>query len=390
MRATPAKPPPAGGLASRLQDTALWRFKARLQFSGWLQFMPPGLLGLLLLLGAGVVRLFVARAPVVFWAPVALGGALLARALYDVATAKLGWHPAEPLPQPPPEVDTFDSMRSRRSCRSFQHRDLTPEHRAALVEAAAQQAKPERLIGRSPVRLEYIAAPLAVWPVLGAHEFFVAIAPEAYDRLSVIDVGRSLQKVVMHATRIGVATCWIGPGADQRSVVAHLGARFDARTDHVICVCAIGYASRYLPLAVRGMNRVMSTRLPLSSLFFADLAFSAPLDVSAPPFAAYGRCFEVCQWSPSSYNAQTTRCVAISGLVDGRLRAVRFDFHSATTSRYYAAVALGIWCANWEMSCEALGRRGHFAVLAPEARGVHGAPALPRYDVSWVVDGDGP
>lgn len=30
-----------------------------------------------------------------------------------------------------------------------------------------------------------------------------------------------------HATRMGVATCWIGPGADHKSVVAKMGNRFD-------------------------------------------------------------------------------------------------------------------------------------------------------------------
>jgi nitroreductase len=50
--------------------------------------------------------------------------------------------------------------------------------------------------------------------VAGAHELLVAVAPRDYDRVAVIDVGRSLQKVVTAATRAGISTCWIGPGAD--------------------------------------------------------------------------------------------------------------------------------------------------------------------------------
>jgi len=67
----------------------------------------------------------------------------------------------------------------------------------------------------------------------------------------------------------------------------------------------------------------------------------------------------------------------------------RFDFYAATESRYYAPVVLGIWCANWEMGCEALDIRGHFAVLSPGERGIHdekACPQLPRYDLSWVLD----
>ena len=72
-------------------------------------------------------------------------------------------------------------------------------------------------------------------------------------------------------------------------------------------------------------------------------------------------------------------------------RLVRFDFYATTESRYYAAVALGIWYANWEMGCEALGIHGHLALLSAEERGVHNERArsqIPRYDMSWVLDDD--
>jgi nitroreductase len=254
------------------------------------------------------------------------------------------------------------------------------------MDSARTQSQPDRLLGKSPIRFEYVDAPLTVWPVIGAHEFLVAIAPREYDRMAVIDVGRSLQKVVLHATRMGVATCWIGPGADQKSIVRHLGDRFDPDKDHVICVCAVGYASWFKPLLIRFITLGQHRRLPLTSLFFADPHFEKPLDADAPPFDSFGRCYEVCQWSPSSYNGQTTRCAAVVERRDGEERLLRFDFCTATTSRYYAAVALGIWCANWETGCEAQDIRGHFSVLTPEERGVRGAPDLPRYDVSWVVD----
>ena len=68
--------------------------------------------------------------------------------------------------------------------------------------------------GTTPIRLEYIDKPLQVWPAVNALEFFVAVGPAKYDRTSAIDVGHNLQAVVLHATRMGLATCWIGLGAD--------------------------------------------------------------------------------------------------------------------------------------------------------------------------------
>ena len=89
----------------------------------------------------------------------------------------------------------------------------------------------------------------------------------------------------------------------------------------------------------------------------------------------FGRTFEACQWAPSSYNGQTTRAVL-------RLAPVQaVDFYAVTSSRYYAPVALGIWCANWELGCEALGLRGHFELQpSPE-----GALPVPRHDATWTL-----
>jgi nitroreductase len=255
-----------------------------------------------------------------------------------------------------------------------------------LMEAVHLNSQPNRQIGQQPIRFEYVAVPLMVWPVVGAHEFLVAIAPSEYNRLSVIDIGRSLQKIVTHATSMGIATCWIGPGADQKGIIQYLGNKFDPTRDHVICVCAVGYESMFKPLAIRLIQKLQHKRLPLSDLFFADPSFKAPLDTESEPFSDYGRCYEVCQWSPSSFNGQTTRCAAVTERVGDQDKLLRFNFYAATMSRYYAAVALGIWCANWEAGCAALNKNGHFRILLPEKRGSEECSDLPCYDVSWVVD----
>jgi hypothetical protein len=244
----------------------------------------------------------------------------------------------------------------------------------------------EPQIGESLVSFEYVSAPLTVWPTVNATEFLVAIAPKDYNRFSVIDVGRILQKIVMDATRMGLGTCWIGPGADHISIIQNFGDRFDSKKEHIICICAVGYKSNYIPIFLRIFNAQFKRRLPLSELFFADAGFEEPLDLNTASINHYGRNYEICQWAPSSYNGQTTRCVA--NIEDnGDLKS--FDFYATTLSRYYAPVALGIWCANWELGCEALDIQGHFAELMAEDRGIQDektVPPLPRYDVSWVLD----
>lgn len=364
--------------------------KLRLQFTGWLQYILPVPITLAVFLVAGIFYLLGILSIARLFA--FAGGLLLLVILFDLITVKFQLHPQERLPKRNDNLNTFELMRLRRSCRSFQTRKLTPNDFDELMASVARHSAAAK-IGKSPVRFEYISAPLTVWPTVNGSQFIVAIAPLEYDRLAVIDVGRSLQKIVIDATRIGVGTCWIGPGADHASIKQQLGGRFDPEKDHIICVCAVGYQSRFIPLFIRIFNAQFNQRLSLSSLFFSDPELEKPLDVNAEPFNRFGRNYEVCQWAPSSYNGQTTRCVAVLETNDrpeGKVTSLeRFDFYAVTASRYYAAVAVGIWCANWEMGCAALGIPGHFAMLSEEERGVDGKlelPQVPRYDVSWVLE----
>ncbi|MCP4498814.1 MAG: nitroreductase [Deltaproteobacteria bacterium] len=350
--------------------------KLRLQFTGWLQFLIllPITLGLYLLTGLVYLVGLHLVASVVIWLPLALSAIIL----FDIITSRFCIRLPESMPKTRTDDDVFRLMRTRRSCRSYQTRALTVEHEQAMqASITAHLAEPR--FGDAPIRLEWVSAPITVWPVVNARLFLVAIAPAKYNRKAILDVGRILQKVVIDATRMGLGTCWIGPGADHKSVKAHLGARFDGDEDAIICLCAVGYKSSYSPLFIRVFSAQFHKRMPLSKLFFADDAMADPLSTDDAPWAAYGRSFESCQWAPSSFNGQTTRCIA-KQTDEGE----RFDFYAATSSRYYAAVATGIWCGNWEMGCNALGIDGQFQQLASDERRSKEENATPpHHDVTW-------
>ena len=362
-------------LALRRLAAAGVRAKMRLQFTGWLQYLLPlGPAAALALLGSLALLVRLPRVAT----GLGLGAAALSVTVaFDILTVKLRLHPRERRPRPRESLDAFELMRVRRSCRSFQTVLLDEVDRGALLASVRGHVEAPTL-GPTAVRLEYICAPLTVWPTVNATEFLVAIAPVPYDRRSIIDVGRTLQKVVVDATRLGLGTCWIGPGADHGSLKAHLGERFDSARDQIICVCAVGYPSRFVPLMIRFFSRVMGDRRPLSELFFVDPDLQRPLDPDAQPFARFEAAFEACRWAPSSYNGQTTRAVVRCD-AEGALAEV--DFYAATTSRFYAPVALGIWCANWEIGCDALGIEGRFEGCPPP----DGELVAPRHDVTWSV-----
>jgi hypothetical protein len=144
------------------------------------------------------------------------------------------------------------------------------------------------------------------------------------------------------------------------------------------------------------MQRAQHKRLPLTRLFATDLDPFTPLPVSQPPYDRFGRSYEACQWGGSSFNAQPTRCAAITGPAtptdsagdsDTAARQLTgFSFLATSDSRYYAPVALGIWCANWELGSEASGIGGEFqAASGAPVPGVDIEGSTVHHDVDWVL-----
>ncbi len=135
---------------------------------------------------------------------------------------------------------------------------------------------------------------------------------------------------------------------------------------------------------VRTFSRLMRRRKPSRELFFTDDGLAHPADLAAPRLAPFARAFESRRWGPSSYNGQTTRAVLRTDEQPPRLREVAFC--AATGSRFYAPVALGIWCANWELGVGALGVDGGFdCVTGPDPD-----VTPPHLDVLWCNSRGGP
>lgn len=362
--------------------STLKHVKIRLSHTGWLPYMFTAVAGTLFLLASAVGALI---GPAVFWPLFGIGALFFAIDAFDVVTVKFGLRIGDPKPRRRDDLDNFELMRHRRACRSFQLRGLTDADREGVMRSIREHVQSDPMIGTSPIRLEHVFAPtFATWPTVGAREFIIALAPREYDRLSIIDVGRALLKVMLDATRMGVATCCIGPGANLTAAQDLLGDRFVPGRDHVVCICALGYDSHFKPLASRVVTRAQTGRRPLEELFFTDSTLREPLPLDEAPFSTFGPCYEGTRWSPSSFNGQTTRATAVT---DETGKAVeRFDFYATTASRFYAPVALGIWCGSWEVGVRTLGIPGHFQVLTPEERGVQVTADPPCYHMSWIPE----
>ena len=310
-------------LMARLERTAVWRLKLRLQFTGWLQYLPPAMVGVVLAAVGGLGALLGAPAGVAV-AITALGGLGVLVTGFDLLTAKLGLHRAS-RSQRRDGIDPFDLMRSAAPPARFS-RGTSPMSTAPSSSTSAHTA------GRAPSASDpppgvRRGAPDGVAGHRGAgvprrHRAAQVRSP------AVIDVGRACRRSSFTPRAWGWRPVGSAPGADQQSVIAHLGERFDPERGPRHLRLRRRLRSRFPPLLIRLMQR-RSTGGCRCRLFFADPRFTAPLDTDAAPFAAYGRCYEVCEWSPSSYNSQTTRCAALDRSTAGA--PMRFDFCAATT-----------------------------------------------------------
>jgi hypothetical protein len=157
------------------------RAKMRVQFTGWLQYLLPLIFVLIFSLMGGIALLLNVRVLAISF--FILGALIFIIAIFDVVTSKYRLRFPERLPKRNDNLELFDLMRTRRSCRSFQVRKLTAADYKKLMESVRVHTE-ESQIGKSPVRFEYISAPLTVWPTVNATEFLVAITPKEYDRLA--------------------------------------------------------------------------------------------------------------------------------------------------------------------------------------------------------------
>ncbi|MBV7378711.1 nitroreductase family protein [Maritimibacter dapengensis] len=355
------------------------RAKERLQFTGWLQFIPPFAVALVL----GLVAWLSIAPGSSGWiwfgrALAAFAVALVAVGLFDLALLKFRLFSLPDRRPRPVKGDDIAVMRARRACRSFQPVRLTNHDMTTLTDLVTKHLVPRAdNISNARIRIEHLRQPLPVWPVIGAREFLILIVPGQYDRHAVIKAGRVMQHVVNGLTKRGISTCWIGPGTDRASVEAALGGRFDASDEQILCSVAVGYGSRFRPLLAHVAAKVMHRRLPLVDLAFEDVP-GVPAPLSRQPYKGLRPALEACRWAPSSYNSQTTRVILSRS---GRA-LTRVAFCAKTGSRYYAPLALGIWLANWETAMSALGIEGHFVAKS----GVDPVEEDLVHDVDWIAD----
>lgn len=143
----------------KFEDSFIWKLKLKLQFSGWLQYIihPMWILALLIIAAIGwLISLLVGGELILFWLPFVLALLLTIALVGTILIVKYGLHPSEKIPASKYNLEVFDIISSRRSCRSFQSRDLAEEHREKLLKVVKFYSQLNQLLGDKQIRFEYI------------------------------------------------------------------------------------------------------------------------------------------------------------------------------------------------------------------------------------------
>ncbi|EFV00560.1 nitroreductase family protein [Pseudoramibacter alactolyticus ATCC 23263] len=248
-----------------------------------------------------------------------------------------------------------DVIRARKSVRTFDGRDLSPAHRAALERAMAEAP---RLL-TIPVRFQWLDAEadkLSSPVIVGARTYLAGKVKR--QPLAAAAYGYSFEHLLLSATALGLGTVWIAGTLDRPAFEAAVALQAD---EVMSAASPVGYAAKR-SIRERAMRKAVKadTRLPFERLFFAG-DFAAPL---TPETAGnWADPLEMVRLAPSAVNKQPWRVVT-----DGQ-RVHFYECRSRGISKGdvldIQQVDLGIALCHFELAAREAGLSGHFAAADP-------------------------
>jgi hypothetical protein len=277
-------------------------------------------------------------------------------------------------------------IQARYSCRTYEDRPIAADTRQRL--SAMASSLPPGPFGTSP-RFQLVAATaqdrddlkgLGTYGFIkGATGFLVGASTDA--EKSAEDYGYLMELLVLHATDLGLGTCWLGGSFTKSSFAAKIGARAGEKVPAVTAVGYIAGRPRMLDPMMRRFAR-SDKRLPWHRLFF-EHSFGSPL--SKEQAGAYATPLEMVRLGPSASNKQPWRVVKqgeslhfflarTGGYGQGR-------FTRARAAADMQRLDMGIAMCHFELATRELGLNGRWVLKEPA---INGLDDLTGYTASWT------
>jgi len=208
--------------------------------------------------------------------------------------------------------------------------------------------------------------------IRGASGFIVGAIQKQVGNLE--DYGYLMEEIVLKATELGLATCWLG-GSFQKD---NFSARIKALDHEIVpAVVSVGVGADKRNLIDRTIRGVAGSkkRKPGSELFFEG---SNLLPLSEQTAGAYANVLEMVRLSPSASNKQPWRLVQDRQDIHFFLKRTP-GYHRPNLFSDLQRVDMGIALCHFEWACREAGLPGKWTQMQPEIT----TPVDWEYSISW-------
>ncbi len=197
----------------------------------------------------------------------------------------------------------FETIKERRSVRTFDGRNLTEEHRKDIEEYIRDIKNPFDI----PVEFLLLDAEEhnLSSPVLSGEKLYL-IGKVSKKPYADVAFGYSFEKLVLHAWELGIGTVWIGGTMKREHFEEEAGLKDG---EMMPCISPLGYAAKKsLKETMMRKGVGADTRFSADKLFFEN-TWGNPLSADADMTEV----LEMVRWAPSAVNKQPWRIVFKDG-----------------------------------------------------------------------------
>ncbi len=269
-------------------------------------------------------------------------------------------------------MSILDTIRSRRSVRTFDGKALSPEDSGKILDLAQKAGNPYGI----PISWQILDARKQGLssPVIVGTDTYIAgkmqSVPNAEEAF-----GYSFEKVVLYAESLGIGTTWIAGTMDR---AAFEKAMELAEGEVMPCVSPLGYPAKKMSVRETMMRKGIKadSRFAFGELFY-DGSFDTPL--AADKAGKLAEALEAVRLAPSAVNKQPWRAVVCDDKV--HFYEKRSKGYVSDTGWDIQKIDMGIALCHFELAAGECGLSVSFEICDPGIQ----VPENTRYIASYTI-----
>ena len=275
-------------------------------------------------------------------------------------------------------VPVIDTIKKRRSVRTFENRPLTEEDREKLTNFFKELHNPFGVdvhIHMAEKKLDSNGERLGTYGVIKGAGTFLGVSVPHVDH-ALLAAGYTFENLILYATSMGLGTVWLAATFNRNRFASAMKIGED---EWFPAISPVGYpaAKQSIRESLMRVSLKSSERRPWRELFYQE-SFTTPL--AEAESGDYAICLEMLRLAPSATNQQPWRV-----LKQGNIYHF-YETHSPKASSDEAnikKVDQGIALSHFHQTALEQGLSGRFERLPQDHISV---PNNTWYGISWVME----